>query len=218
MCATVAVAYNRRTTTSISKIRWILLNAVGTMSRLLRRPCTIISVVACHGASGLLFRRGCMKLFLIPFLLSYYALAAEPTSEDHAKAAENPGYYVHVMLTGVVKQMIFPGPPNFESVEEGDFAEPRTILEVDDASLLDLVAAQSRVTPNHYLGEFMDLGLTADEPNANLVTLDSFFTEEPDNIELDENKIITIDAVLSAQPTRCHTPFVVEIVEVLSHE
>ena len=78
--------------------------------------------------------------------------------------------------------------------------------------------AQSRVTPNHYLGEFIDPEIREDESDANLVTLDSSFTEEPDNIELYENKIVTIDAVISAQPTRCHTPFVVEIVEVLSHE
>ena len=89
---------------------------------------------------------------------------------------------------------------------------------MDEASLLRLVEAQSQVTSNHYLGEFIDSELKADEPNANLVTLDSSFTGKSDNIELYENKIITIDAVISAQPTRCHTPFVVEIVEVLSHE
>ena len=61
---------------------------------------------------------------------------AEPTLEDQVKAAKNPDYYIHVVLTGVVKQMIFPGPPHFLSVENGDWAEPRTILKIDDASLL----------------------------------------------------------------------------------
>ena len=155
---------------------------------------------------------------LSTLLLSFQTLIAEPTLEDQAKAAKNPDYYIHVVLTGVVKQMIFPGPPHFLSVENGDWAEPRTILKIDDASLLRLVEAQSRVTPNHYLGEFIDPEIREDESDANLVTLDSSFTEEPDNIELYENKVVTIDAVISAQPTRCHTPFVVEIVEVLSHE
>ncbi|MEI6242457.1 MAG: hypothetical protein WCP39_03525 [Chlamydiota bacterium] len=150
--------------------------------------------------------------------MSCQILFAEPTLEDQVKAAQNPDYYVHLVLTGVVKQMIFPGPPNFMSVEQGDWEEPRTILEVDNESLVRLVEAQSRVTLNHYLGEFIDSELKIDEPNANLVTLDSSFTGKPDNIELYENKIVTIDAVISAQPTRCHTPFVVEIAEILFHE
>lgn len=159
-----------------------------------------------------------IKFFIAIGLLSFQALIAQPSLEDHLKAAENPDYYIHVILTGVVKQVIFPGPPNFFSVEKGDWAEPRTILEVDAVSLLRLIEAQSRVTPNHYLAEFIDPEIREDESDANLVTLDSSFTEEPDNIELYENKIVTIDAVISAQPTRCHAPFVVEIVEVLSHE
>lgn len=159
-----------------------------------------------------------MKLFFSVLLLSSQILVAEPTEQDHTKAAQNRDYYKHVVLKGVVKQMIFPGPPHFLSVENGDWAEPRTILEVDEASLLRLVETQSQVTTDHYLGEFIDSELKADEPNANLVTLDSSFTEKPDNIELYENKIVTIDAVISAQPARCHTPFVVEIVEILSRE
>lgn len=159
-----------------------------------------------------------MKLLFCTFFLGSQILSAQPSEEDHTRAAQNPGYYKHVTLTGVVKRMIFPGPPHFLSVEKGDWAEPRTILEVDKASLIRLVQAQSQVTSEHYLGEFMDSGLKEDEPNANLVTLDSSFTGELDNIERYEGKVITIDAVISAQPTRCHTPFVVEIVEVLSHE
>src|ERR1700733_1461863 len=152
-----------------------------------------------------------MKLFFYVLLMSSQIIFAEPTEQDHAKAAQNPDYYKHVILKGIVKQMIFPGPPHFLSVENGDWAEPRTILEVDEASLRRLAEVQSQVTSNHYLGEFIDSELQADEPNANLVTLDSSFTGKPDNIELYENKIVTIDAVISAQPARCHTPFVVEI-------
>ncbi len=159
-----------------------------------------------------------MKLFLCVLVLSSQILFAEPTEQDHIKAAQNPDYYKHVVLTGIVKQMIFPGPPHFLSVENGDWAESRTILEVDEASLLRLVEVQSQITPSHYLGQFIDSELKVDEPNANLVTLDSSFKGDSDNIEIYENKIITIDAVISAQPTRCHTPFVVEIVEVLAHE
>lgn len=159
-----------------------------------------------------------MKLFLFALLLSSQALCAEPTPEDQIRAAQNPGYYKHVVLKGIVKKMIFPGPPHFLSVENGDWAEPRTILDVDKASLSRLVEAQSQITPNHYMGKFIDSELRADEPDANLVTLDSSFTGEPDNIEFYENKVVTIDAVISAQPARCHTPFVVEVVEVLSHE
>lgn len=159
-----------------------------------------------------------MKLFFCILLLSSQILVSKPSEEDYIRAAQYPGYYKHVVLTGIVKQMIFPGPPHFLSVEKGDWAEPRTILEVDEASLLRLVEAQSQVTLCHYLGEFIDSELKTDEPNAHWVTLDSSFTGEPDNIELYENKIVTIDAVISAQPTRCHTSFVVEIVEVLSHD
>lgn len=158
------------------------------------------------------------KIFITTLLLGSQSLIAQPSEQDLLKATENPDYFVHVILTGVVKQMIFPGPPHFLSVEDGDWAEPRRILEVDKESLLSLVEAQSYITSNNYLGEFVDSEAREDEPNANLVTLDSSFTGEPDNIELYENKIVTIDAVISAQPTRCHTPFVVEIVEVLSHE
>lgn len=159
------------------------------------------------------------KKHFLPALLLYGSLLmAEPTFEDQIRAAQVPDYYTHVVLKGVIKQMIFPGPPNFQSVEKGDWAEPRTILEVDDASLIRLVKAQSHVTSSHYLGEFIDSELREDAPNANLVTLDSSFTGEPDHIELYENKLVIIDAVISAQPTRCHTPFVVEIAEVLFHE
>ena len=161
-----------------------------------------------------------IKFFIITLLLVFYSLVlvAQPSSEDLLKAAKNPDYFVHVVLTGVVKQMIFPGPPHFLSVEEGDWAEPRTILKIDNESLLRLVKEQAKVTLDQYMGEFIDSELREDEPNAKLVTLDGSFTEEPDNIELYENKTVTIDAVLSAQPTRCHTPFVVEIAEALTHE
>ena len=97
--------------------------------------------------------------------------------------------------------MIFPGPPHFLSVENGDWAEPRTILEVGEASLMHLVKIQSQVTSNDYLGKFIDSELKADEPNANLITLDSSFSGKPTNIELYENKQVVIDAVI----TRCST-------------
>lgn len=159
-----------------------------------------------------------MKLFFSALLLSSPILFAEPTEQDHVRAAQNPDYYKHVVLKGIVKQMIFPGPPHFLSVENGDWAEPRTILEVDEASLSHLVEAQSQITNNNYLGKFIDSELKADEPNANLVTLDSSFTGKSDNIEQYENKLVVIDAVISAQPAHCHTSFVVEIAEVLFHE
>lgn len=159
-----------------------------------------------------------MKIFLGALLLSSQILFAEPTEQDHIKAAQNPDYYKHVVLKGIVKQIVFPGPPHFLSVENGDWEEPRTILEVDEASLLRLVETQSQVTLNHYLGKFIDSELKADEPNANLVTLDSSFIGKSDNIEQYENKLVVIDAVISAQPAHCHTPFVVEIAKVLFHE
>lgn len=143
-----------------------------------------------------------MKLFLGVLFMSSQLLFAEPTEQDHIKAAQNPDYYKHVVLTGIVRQMIFPGPPHFLSVENGDWAEPRTILEVDEASLLRLVEAQSQVTPSNYLGEFIDSELKVDEPNANMVTLDSSFTGEPDNIEFYENKIVTIDRNWLNHPKR----------------
>lgn len=158
------------------------------------------------------------RCFILMLLLGFQTLVAQPSQEDFFKATENPDYFVHVILTGVVKQMIFPGPPHFLSVENGDWAEPRTILEVDNESLLRLVEAQSHVTVDNYLGEFVDSELREDEPDANLITLDSSFTAEPNDIDRYENKIVTIDAVISAQPAHCHTPFVVEIAEVLSHE
>ncbi len=159
-----------------------------------------------------------MKIFLGVLVLSSQILFAEPTEQDHIRATHNPDYYKHVVLKGIVKQMVFPGPPHFLSVESGDWAEPRTILEVDEASLLRLVEAQSQVTTSHYLGKFIDSELKADEPNANWVTLDSSFTGKSNNIELYTNKSVVIDAVISAQPAHCHTPFVVEIAEVLFHE
>jgi hypothetical protein len=118
-----------------------------------------------------------VKSFITISLLSIQALIAEPTEQDHVRASQNPGYYKHVILKGTVKQMIFPGPPHFLSVENGDWAEPRTILEVDEASLVHLVKSQSQVTYNDYLGKFIDSELKADEPNANLVTLDSKIIE-----------------------------------------
>jgi hypothetical protein len=63
--------------------------------------------------------------------LNCQALLAEPSLEDHIKAAQDPDYYTHVVLKGIVKQMVFPGPPNFHSVEEGNWAEPRTIYDTD---------------------------------------------------------------------------------------
>lgn len=159
-----------------------------------------------------------MKFFLCLLVLSSQILFAEPTEQDHIRAVQNPDYYKHVILKGIVKQMVFPGPPHFLSVESGDWAEPRTILEVDEASLLRLVETQSQVTTSDYLGKFIDSELKADEPNANWVTLDSSFTGKSNNIDLYTNKSVVIDAVISAQPAHCHTPFVVEIAEVLFHE
>lgn len=159
-----------------------------------------------------------MKLFFGVLILSSQMLFAEPTEEDHVKAAQNPDYFKHVVLKGIIKQMIFPGPPHFLSVENGDWAEPRTILEVDEASLQRLVEAQSQVRPEHYLGEFIDSELQADEEDAHWITLDSSFTGKSNNIEIYENKIVTIDAVISAQPAHCHTSFVVEVAEILSYE
>ena len=110
------------------------------------------------------------------------------------KSSQDPDYFVHVFLSGVVKYMVFPGPPNFVSVEKGDWAEPRWILDVDKQSMTRLAIAQARITDDYYMGEFIDSELRSDEPNANLVTLDSSFTEELDHIELYENRRVTIDA------------------------
>ena len=159
-----------------------------------------------------------MKVIAMATFLSLQALYATPSQEDREKAATNPDYFVHVILSGIVKDMIFPGPPNFVSVDEGDWAEPRWILDVDEQSLARLAEAQARAIDDCYMREFIDSELRADEPNANLVTLDSFFTEEPESVARYENKRVTIDAVISAQPAHCHTPFVVEIAEVLIHE
>ena len=114
--------------------------------------------------------------------LSLQTLIAQPSLEDQLRAAANHNYYIHVVLTGIVKQMIFPGPPHYLSVENGDWAEPRTILKVDNPSLIRLVEAQSRVTAAHYLGGFIDSELRGNEPDAYLVTLDSSFSGEPNYI------------------------------------
>ncbi len=159
-----------------------------------------------------------MRVIATAAFLSFQVLYATPSQEDHEKASTNPNYFVHVMLSGIVKDMIFPGPPNFVSVDEGDWAEPRWILDVDKQSLARLAKAQAGITNDCYMSEFIDSELRADEPNANLVTLDSFFTEESESVACYENKRVTIDAVISAQPAHCHTPFVVEIAEVLIHE
>jgi hypothetical protein len=145
-------------------------------------------------------------------------LLAQPPEADQLKSLQYPNYYLHVTLSGVVKYMVFPGPPNFVSVEEGDYEEPRWILDVDDRSLKRLVETQASATSNNYAFQYIDTTLKADESNAHLVTLDSSFTGEPDNIELYKNKMVTIDAVISAQPAHCHTPFVVEINQIISHE
>ena len=159
-----------------------------------------------------------MKLIAAAIFLSFQIIYATPSQEDHEKAMSNPRYFVHVALSGIVKDMVFPGPPNFVSVEEGDWEEPRWILDVDEQSLVRLAAAQASITGDCYMGEFIDSELRADEPNANLVTLDSFFAEESGSMAHYENKRVTIDAVMSAQPAHCHTPFVVEIAEVLAYE
>ena len=159
-----------------------------------------------------------MKAIASALFLSIQVLHATPSLEDREKAAMNPDYYVHVFLSGVVKDMTFPGPPNFVSVKEGDWAEPRWILDVDEQSLGRLAEAQAHVKDDHYMGEFINSELRADEPNANLVTLDSSFTGEIDLIGRYENKRVSVDAVISAQPAHCHTPFVVEVVEVVSYE
>jgi len=145
-------------------------------------------------------------------------LVAEPSLEDQVKGSKNPNYFIHVKLRGTVKDVIFPGPPCFFSVADGDYEEPRWILDVDKPSLLRLVEAQASVTADNYLYEFIDTTIKADEPNAHIVTIDSSFNGDLDGMEPYENKVVTIDAVISAQLARCHTPFVVEIVEVLSNE
>lgn len=38
---------------------------------------------------------------------------------------------MEVTLTGTLKRVVFPGPPNFESVEQGDSPEPRLVLVLD---------------------------------------------------------------------------------------
>ena len=117
------------------------------------------------------------KLVLTVLLLSCQALFTEPSlaeQADQVKSAQNSNYYLHVALTGVVKYMVFPGPPNFVSIEKGDYEEPRWILDVNEASLKRLVETQSSVTPSNYAYRFIDTTLRADEPDANLVTLNSF--------------------------------------------
>jgi hypothetical protein len=96
-----------------------------------------------------------MKVIATAVFLSFQALCATPSQEDHEKAVMNPDYFVHVILSGIVKDMIFPGPPNFVSVDEGDWAEPRWILDVDEQSLARLAEAQAGVTDHHYMGEFI---------------------------------------------------------------
>lgn len=43
-----------------------------------------------------------VKIFIIVSLLSLQALLAEPTEQDVARASQNPGYYKHVVLKGMV--------------------------------------------------------------------------------------------------------------------
>lgn len=159
-----------------------------------------------------------MKAIAAVTFFGFRLLYATPSQEDHEKAATNPRYFVHVILSGIVKDMVFPGPPNFVSVEGGDWAEPRWILDIDEQSLVRLAEVQAGITGDCYMREFIDSELRADEPNANLVTLDSFFTKELKSLVCYENKRVTMDAVISAQPAHCHTPFVVEIAEVLISE
>lgn len=70
-----------------------------------------------------------MKAIAAVTFFGFRLLYATPSQEDHEKAATNPHYFVHVILSGIVKDMVFPGPPNFVSVEGGDWAEPRWIRE-----------------------------------------------------------------------------------------
>ena len=48
-----------------------------------------------------------IKIFIAIWLLSFQALIAEPTEQDHVRASQNLGYYKHVVLKGIVKHMIF---------------------------------------------------------------------------------------------------------------
>ena len=103
-----------------------------------------------------------MRVIATAAFLSFQVLYATPSQEDHEKASTNPNYFVHVMLSGIVKDMIFPGPPNFVSVDEGDWAEPRWILDVDKQSLARLAKAQAGITNDCYMSEFIDSELRAD--------------------------------------------------------
>jgi hypothetical protein len=58
-----------------------------------------------------------MKASVAVTFLGFRLLYATPSQEDHEKASKNPNYFVHVILSGIVKDMIFPGPPNFVSAE-----------------------------------------------------------------------------------------------------
>lgn len=140
-----------------------------------------------------------------------------PSESDFEKAREIPYYFHSVNLTGIVRHVIFPGPPCFYSIEEGDYAEPRVILEVDSDSLRSLIEIQALIKPEHYMGWCFENDVDQDTPLANWVTIDSHFQDPPPLILRYLNQKITIQAVMSAHPTRRHTPFIIEIVKVVDH-
>jgi len=66
-----------------------------------------------------LFRKSCQSLFFI--ILVEQASAEECLSYEPTK----------VMLTGVITRQTFPGPPNYESIKNGDEPETYWILKLE---------------------------------------------------------------------------------------
>lgn len=87
--------------------------------------------------------------FLLPLLLA---------ASSAANAQCLPGQPAVVRLTGVLERVTFPGPPNYESVQDGDEAETYFVLRLpaqvcvrdDDQGVVSAARLQLLLEPGQY--------------------------------------------------------------------
>lgn len=150
-------------------------------------------------------------LFLLIFpSFSFGEAGVHCDSNCSAQAILKPEMMINcplVKLKGKLLQHIFAGPPEYESIENGDRPETRWILEVD-LGTIDFLFSIADTIPENFRPILPD-----DKHGNDWIQLipDAEFEQEFEGLK---NNQVWLDGFLGSWPVHCHTLFMLEVTKV----
>jgi hypothetical protein len=148
-------------------------------------------------------------LYLVSFILYFI----NPTSLY--SNTYDPSLLIDCPLTqikGKLFHYVFPGPPNYESVEEGDTPDPRWVLKIDEDTYIRLV----EMIP--MMHEWYQPYIPEDEESSGGGDVIQLAEGEQIGKQFEklQNKEVVLEGFIGGWPTGyCHTRFMFEVKNIL---